>query len=69
MFYRKNVSAKERIARLVAGVLMILCGLIGLQTSALGLFVACVGVFTIATGMFGFCPACAMAGRKSLGDR
>lgn len=64
MFYRKNVGHKERIARLVAGCLMVLCGLVGLQASPLGLLVAVAGVVSTATGLFGFCPACAMVGRK-----
>lgn len=40
MFYRKNVSGKERMLRLVAGCLMILCGLVGLKATLLGLLIA-----------------------------
>jgi hypothetical protein len=66
MFYRKNVGSKERIARFVGGGLMVVCGLLGLQASPLGLMVAVAGVVSTATGLFGFCPACAMVGRKPL---
>lgn len=66
MFYRKNVGSKERLARLIAGILMVLCGLFGLQASLLGLLVAGVGVVTLLTGAFGYCPACAASGRKPI---
>lgn len=64
MFYRKNVSKKERIVRFIAGGLMVLCGLFGLHATTLGLFVAGVGVVTLLTGGTGYCPACAMVGKK-----
>ena len=32
----------------------------------LALVLAASGVFTALTGLFGFCPACAIAGRKAL---
>lgn len=66
MFYKKNVGTKERLVRLVAGVLMILCGLVGLKASPLGLLIACAGAFTLLTGVVGYCPACAVGGRKSI---
>lgn len=69
MFYRKNVSKRERIVRFIAGALMILCGLLGLQATPLGLLVAGVGVVTLVTGGIGYCPACAMAGRKLPEDK
>lgn len=65
MFYRKNVGGKERVLRLVTGCLMILCGLAGLKATLLGLLVAGAGAMTILTGMFGYCPACAMVGKKT----
>lgn len=63
MFYRKNIRATERWLRLLAGCLIAGCGLTLLGSSALGLVVAAAGLFTSATGIFGFCPACAAAGR------
>src|SRR6266851_776743 len=50
MWYRKNVGGWERAARLIGGGLM----LIG------------AGVVTLVTGVFGYCPACAIAGREPL---
>jgi hypothetical protein len=64
MFYRKNVGAKERAARFLAGVLMIYCGLVWLDATLLGVLVAASGATTVLTGLFGYCPACAVAGRS-----
>lgn len=67
MFYRKNVGPKERWARGLTGAVMVACGLLGLGATPLGLLVACAGVVTVVTGLVGFCPACAMVGRKPPG--
>lgn len=64
MLFRKNVGQKERIARLIGGGLMIVCGLLGLQASPLGWAVAAVGAVSMLTGVTRFCPACALGGRK-----
>ena len=64
MFYVKNVPGWERGLRVVAGLLMIACGLIGLTGLLVGYLVAAAGVTTLLTGFFGFCPMCAMVGRK-----
>jgi Inner membrane protein YgaP-like, transmembrane domain len=66
MLYTKNLPAWERAARVVAGIVMALCGFIGpgLAGTAVGLVVAAAGGMTLLTGFFGFCPACALAGRR-----
>ena len=66
MFYTNNLPAWERVARVVAGIVMALCGLMapGLTGTAVGLVVAAAGGMTLLTGFFGFCPACALAGRR-----
>ena len=66
MFYTKNLPAWERVARVVAGIVMAVCGFMGpgLTGTAVGLVVAAAGGVTLLTGFFGFCPACAMAGRR-----
>ena len=66
MFYRKNVPGAERIIRLVAGGLMIACGLLGLKGMPVGYAIAAVGLVSLLTGFVGYCPACAVAGRKTL---
>ena len=66
MFQRKNMSSKERWARVIGGALIVACSLTQIGPTPLGLVLAASGVFTTLTGLVGFCPACAMAGRKSL---
>lgn len=64
MFYRKNLAGWERALRAAVGAAMIGCGLIVLQGLAIGYLVAAAGAFVAATGFVGYCPACAMAGRR-----
>lgn len=64
MLYRKNLPGWERTLRTLAGALMIACGLLGLKGMPVGYLIACVGVITLMTGFIGYCPACALAGRK-----
>ena len=64
MLYVKNVPAWERAVRVVAGVAMIGCGFFGLKGLAIGYLIAAVGALTLLTGFVGFCPMCAMAGRR-----
>lgn len=66
MFYRKNVGGKEAWARMLGGGLIVACSLTQIGMTPLGWMLAASGVFTALTGVFGFCPACAMAGRKPL---
>ena len=70
MFYAKNLPPFERALRIVAGLGFILLGMLYFQGGLLGLLglwgalSAASGVGSIVTGFFGFCPACAMVGRK-----
>jgi hypothetical protein len=64
MFYVKNVPGWERVLRAIAGLAMIACGLLGLKGLPIGYLLAGSGVVTMLTGFFGFCPMCAMAGRR-----
>jgi hypothetical protein len=68
MLYRKNVFAWEQVLRLIGGVAMIVGGLWGLPGWP-GYLLAAAGLYTGLTGIFGYCPACAMIGRKPLDDR
>lgn len=67
MLYRKNMTSKESWARVIAGALIVACSLTQIGLTLLGVMLATSGVLTALTGLFGFCPACAMAGRKPLG--
>jgi hypothetical protein len=64
MLYVKNVPGWERAVRVVAGLAMIACGLFGLKGLPVGYLIAAVGIFTLLTGFVGFCPMCAIAGRR-----
>lgn len=63
MLYRKNVPGVERAIRVIAGLAMAAGGvaLLG-HTGSILLIVG--GAVAVATGFFGFCPACAMVGRR-----
>lgn len=66
MLYRKNLPVWERAARTLAGIAMVACGFLapGFGGTQAGLLVAAAGAMTLITGFIGFCPACAMVGRK-----
>ena len=67
MFYVKNVPSFERGFRIVSGMVLIISGMVYLPGGLgglWGLLSAGSGVVAIATGIFGFCPACALVGRK-----
>jgi hypothetical protein len=70
MFYRKNLPGWERAVRTIGGVAMIAYGLLGMPGllsmpgTMTGYLIAGTGAVAIATGFFGFCPMCAMVGRK-----
>ena len=66
MVYRKNMSSMESWARGIGGTLVVACSLTQIGLTPLGLVLAISGVLTALTGVIGFCPACAMVGRKSL---
>lgn len=66
MFYRNNMGSRERWTRVIGGALIVACSLTQIGPTLLGLVLAASGVFTALTGLVGFCPACAMAGRKAL---
>jgi Protein of unknown function (DUF2892) len=64
MFYRKNLPGWERAVRVIGGAMMIGYGLVGMPGTMAGYLIAGTGAVAIATGFFGFCPMCAMVGRK-----
>jgi len=68
MLYRKNMGSKESWARVIGGALIVACSLTQIGPTLLGFVLAASGVFTALTGLVGFCPACAMGGRKPLED-
>lgn len=66
MFYRKNVGTAEGLFRGLMGVGLIGAGLLWQGDTPMGIGLALVGATGILTGMLGYCPACAMMGRRPL---
>ncbi len=64
MFYVKNVPAFERILRVALGAAMVVLGFWMGKGPMMTALVAGSGLITALTGFFGFCPMCAMVGRK-----
>jgi hypothetical protein len=68
MFYVKNVPLFERILRALLGLALATSALfIFLQHASFvwsGILLLLSGLFIAATGFLGWCPACAMVGRK-----
>jgi len=70
MFYRKNLPGWERAMRTIGGVVLVAYGLLGMPGlpgmpgTMAGYLIAGTGVVAILTGFFGFCPMCAMVGRR-----
>jgi ammonia channel protein AmtB len=64
MLYRKNITRPESLLRIAAGLALAAAGLGWLGLTPLGMVLAATGATGIVTGLFGYCPACAMVGRK-----
>lgn len=63
MFYVKNVPGWERVLRVVVGLAVVYAGLV-LLGGVWGTVVALSAAGIVASGLIGFCPMCAMVGRR-----
>jgi hypothetical protein len=64
MFYQKNLPVWERILRVAAGIMVIVAALfVPLAPWMRGLVIVSALAFAF-FGFIGFCPACALYGRK-----
>ena len=63
MIFRTNVMTWERVARTLAGVLMVACGMFGLESGVLGRTLMVTGALIALTGVLGFCPGRMLARR------
>ena len=63
MFYSKNLPAWERLVRVLAAVAMGACAARYWGTPA-GYVWAASGIIMALTSVVGFCPICALAGRR-----
>ncbi|GGY73604.1 hypothetical protein GCM10011613_18490 [Cellvibrio zantedeschiae] len=64
MFYRKNIPGWERALRVIVGFCTIAFGLLGMSASLLAYLIVATGLTALLTGFVGFCPMCAMVGRR-----
>lgn len=63
MFYAKNVPAWERIVRIAMGVMALTFAIMS-WGSSMAMAAGVMGAVLSMTGLVGFCPMCAMVGRK-----
>ena len=64
MLYVKNVPTWERIVRVMMGLVLIAASLAYFGFTPLGWGVGLMGAMALMSGLLGFCPACAMVGRR-----
>ena len=63
MIYVKNLPLWERSLRIGAGIVLAAYALLSMG-GVIGWIVLAGGIGLALTGIFGFCPACALAGRR-----
>jgi hypothetical protein len=68
MLYRRNVGSKESLVRVLAGALVAGGALARFGVAPTGLALAGAGLAAALTGLVGWCPACALAGRRPADD-
>ena len=64
MLYIKNVPTTERIIRIIMGVALLGLALARLGATTAGWIAGAMGMTAALSGLVGWCPMCAMAGRK-----
>jgi hypothetical protein len=63
MLYRKNIYQWEQWSRVLLGAALVIWGL-GFAPQPWGYLAVVAGAAAAITGVFGWCPACAMIGRR-----
>jgi uncharacterized protein (DUF983 family) len=64
MFYQKNLPLWERVLRVLAGAIVIAVTLSSSLAGWLSALIIASAVAFLFFGFIGFCPACALVGRK-----
>ena len=64
MFYSKKVPAWERIVRVVMGAIGLGYAVMNWGVSGLAVGLGVMGAMLAISGLVGFCPMCALLGRK-----
>lgn len=68
MLYVKNVPVAERVIRVMMGIGLLALAVLLLGPNTKGWIVGAMGMMATLTGLVGWCPMCAMAGRKLKAD-
>ena len=63
MLYRKNLPNWERWLRVIAGMTLVIYGLLGAPSVLIAALALVSAGVVLVTGFVGYCPACALAGR------
>jgi ethanolamine transporter EutH len=63
MFYAKNVPNWERVVRIVLG-LIVIAAVLHFMSGPAAVLIAVSAAGIVASGLIGFCPMCALVGRK-----
>lgn len=69
MVYWKNMGTAERWMRALAGAAVLAAAWLAFGATGRALVVGASGAMLALTGAVGFCPACALLGRRSLKER
>ena len=64
MFYIKNVPVWERVLRMTIGLMLTVYVLFEHPPMFISVVSLASAVFVVVTGFLGWCPMCALAGRK-----
>jgi len=64
--YRKNLPMWERVLRTLVSLTLVVATLIAVPSMLLMVISVSSAVFIIGTGFVGYCPACALVGRKPI---
>ena len=65
MIYAKNLPVWERWSRAAAGIALMIYAMVGVGGGLVGWTLIGAGVVAVLTAFFGFCPMCAMIGRRT----
>jgi hypothetical protein len=63
MIYAKNVPGWERVLRIIVGLAVVAFSILTFK-GVVGIVIALAAAGIVISGLVGFCPACAMVGRR-----
>ena len=66
MFYTKNLSTLKRIIRVTIGIAALAYVYQNWGVSNYGVVIGLAAAMLAMTGLFGYCPMCAMVGKKTI---